>query len=96
MLGQNSIWAHAKQMKCTICCFRFLDSELDVHDEIQKLHVIATAPELYSILVQQNAIPTLLGLLSHENTGILSHASHANFPVINSYIVVYVSPMIRM
>ncbi|CAB3988241.1 beta-catenin 1 [Paramuricea clavata] len=49
---------------------KFLDSELDVHDEIQKLHVIATAPELYSILVQQNAIPTILGLLSHENTDI--------------------------
>lgn len=54
-------------------CFRFLDSELDVHDEIQKLHVIATAPELYSILVQQNAIPTIVGLLSHENSGILVH-----------------------
>ena len=59
--------------------FRFLESELDVHDEIQKLHVIATAPELYSILVQQNAIQTMLGLLSHENSGILSHASLANF-----------------
>jgi hypothetical protein len=46
---------------------------MGVHDEIQKLHVIATAPELYSILVQQNAITTLLGLLSHENSGILSY-----------------------
>lgn len=50
---------------------RFLESELDVHDEIQKLHVVATAPELYSILIQQQAIQTLLGLLSHENSGIL-------------------------
>ncbi|XP_028392477.1 beta-catenin-like protein 1 [Dendronephthya gigantea] len=49
---------------------KFLESELDVHDEIQKLHVIATAPELYSILVQQNAIPTIVGLLSHENSDI--------------------------
>ena len=52
---------------------RFLDSELDLHDEIQKLHVITTAPELYEVLVQQNVIQTILGLLSHENSDILCY-----------------------
>lgn len=47
---------------------KFLESELDLHDEIQKLHVIATAPELYNILVQQNAMQIILGILSHENS----------------------------
>ncbi|XP_046842407.1 beta-catenin-like protein 1 [Xenia sp. Carnegie-2017] len=49
---------------------KFLESELDLHDEVQKLHVIATAPELYNILIQQNSMQTILGLLSHENSDI--------------------------
>ena len=61
------------QLTQTTFSSRFLESELDLHDEIQKLHVIATAPELYNILVQQNAIQTIFGLLSHENSDILVH-----------------------
>ena len=49
--------------------FRFMDSELELHDEIQKLHVLATAPEFYHIIVKLNAVNSLLGLLNHENTG---------------------------
>lgn len=48
-----------------------MESELDLNDEIQKLHIIATAPELYHHVVELNAVNTMLGLLSHENTGIL-------------------------
>ncbi len=48
---------------------RFLDSELDLNDDIQKLHVIATVPNLYHHIVEVNAVGTILGLLSHENSG---------------------------
>lgn len=46
-----------------------MDSELDLNDEIQKLHVIATVPHLYQNIVDVNAVGTILGLLSHENSG---------------------------
>ena len=49
--------------------YRFMDSELDLNDEIQKLHVIATVPHLYQHIVDVNAVGTILGLLSHENSG---------------------------
>ena len=48
-----------------------MESELDLNDEIQKLHVIATVPDLYHHVVDLNAVSTFLGLLSHENSGIL-------------------------
>ncbi|GLU10598.1 hypothetical protein SLE2022_273910 [Rubroshorea leprosula] len=49
---------------------RFADSEIDLHDELQKLKILAGAPELYPDLVNLNAIPSILNLLSHENTDI--------------------------
>lgn len=48
---------------------RFMESELELHEEIQKLHVLATVPEYYEIFVKFNAAATCLGLLNHENTG---------------------------
>lgn len=50
-----------------------MESELDLNDIIQEMHVIATMPDLYHLLVELNAVHSLLGLLSHENTDILSH-----------------------
>ena len=47
-----------------------MDSELDLNDEVQKLHVVATVPHLYQHIVDVNAVGTILGLLSHENSGI--------------------------
>ncbi|XKL60497.1 hypothetical protein PGB90_007554 [Kerria lacca] len=49
---------------------KFMDSELELHQAIQELHAIATVPDLYPVLVQLQAIPSLLDLLSHENTDI--------------------------
>ena len=46
-----------------------MESELDLHDEIQKMHILATVPEHYNIAIQFHAANTLLGLLSHENSG---------------------------
>lgn len=49
---------------------KFMESELDLNDIIQEMHVIATMPDLYHLLVELNAIHSLLGLLSHENTDV--------------------------
>jgi beta-catenin-like protein 1 len=49
---------------------KFMDSEIELFDTIQEMHVLSTQPELYHIIVNLNIIPTLLGLLSHENTDI--------------------------
>ena len=49
---------------------KFMESELELNDEIQTLHVIATVPEYYPILVETNAVQTLMGLLSHDNSDI--------------------------
>uniref|UniRef100_A0A674EE58 Beta-catenin-like protein 1 n=1 Tax=Salmo trutta TaxID=8032 RepID=A0A674EE58_SALTR len=51
---------------------RFMETELDLNDIIQEMHVIATMPDLYHLLVELNAVHSLLGLLSHDNTDILS------------------------
>ncbi|KAM3617612.1 uncharacterized protein V6R79_008879 [Siganus canaliculatus] len=50
---------------------KFMESELDLNDIIQEMHVIATMPDLYHLLVELNAVHSLMGLLSHENTDIL-------------------------
>lgn len=50
-----------------------MESELDLNDIIQEMHVITTIPELYHLLVELNAVHSLLGLLSHENTDILAN-----------------------
>ncbi|KAL3858659.1 hypothetical protein ACJMK2_008922 [Sinanodonta woodiana] len=49
---------------------KFMESELELNDVVQELHVIATVPELYHILVELNTIQSLLQLLIHENTDI--------------------------
>ena len=49
---------------------KFMESELELNDEIQKLHVIATVPEYYPILMETNTLQTILGLLSHDNSDI--------------------------
>ena len=59
-----------------------MESELDLNDIIQEMHVIATMPDLYHLLVELNAVHSLLGLLSHENTDILSlHSMAAQYIV---------------
>ena len=54
-----------------IYLFRFMESEVELNDIIQEMHVIATVPELYHILVELNTVQSLLQLLTHDNTGIL-------------------------
>ncbi|CAH1403318.1 unnamed protein product [Nezara viridula] len=49
---------------------KFMESEVELHEVIQEMHAIATVPDLYPIMVQLNSIPSLLELLSHENSDI--------------------------
>ena len=47
-----------------------MESEIELNDAVQELHVIATQSDLYHVLVNMNGISLLMGLLSHENTDI--------------------------
>ena len=49
-----------------------MDSEIELNDAIQEMHILATQPDLYPVIVQMNFILTMVQLLSHENTGKLS------------------------
>ena len=49
---------------------KFMESELELNDEIQKMNVIATVPEHYPILIEMNVVQTLVGLLSHDNSDV--------------------------
>uniref|UniRef100_A0A2R9B3K6 Beta-catenin-like protein 1 n=1 Tax=Pan paniscus TaxID=9597 RepID=A0A2R9B3K6_PANPA len=48
---------------------KFMESQLDLHDIIQKMHLVATMPDLY-LLLELNAVQSLLGLLGHNNTDV--------------------------
>lgn len=47
-----------------------MDSEIELNEVIQEMHIVATHPELYPILVQHNTLESLLSLLGHENSDI--------------------------
>jgi beta-catenin-like protein 1 len=49
---------------------KFMSSEVELHDAVQEMRVVATAPDLYPILVDMECLATLLGLLSHDNADI--------------------------
>ncbi|EKX52315.1 hypothetical protein GUITHDRAFT_65479 [Guillardia theta CCMP2712] len=49
---------------------RFLDSEVELYEDINKLQALATAPELYGEFVKLNAVQKLSELLDHENVDI--------------------------
>ncbi|KDR11648.1 beta-catenin-like protein 1 [Zootermopsis nevadensis] len=49
---------------------KFMESELELHETIQEMHVVATVPDLYPIMVELQAVPSLLELLAHENTDV--------------------------
>ncbi len=51
---------------------KFMDSELDLDEEVKKLMAIAGSPELYPAFVRTNTVQTLLNLLTHQNTDIVA------------------------
>lgn len=51
---------------------KFMESEVDLDEEVKKLMAIAGTPELYPHLVRTNTVQTLLALLVHQNTDIVA------------------------
>ncbi|KAJ0974485.1 hypothetical protein J5N97_016450 [Dioscorea zingiberensis] len=49
---------------------RFADSEVELHEDLDRLKALAGAPELYADFVALNAVPSIVGLLGHENPDI--------------------------
>eukprot|EP01126_Amoeba_proteus_P034764 TRINITY_DN3477_c0_g1_i2.p1 TRINITY_DN3477_c0_g1~~TRINITY_DN3477_c0_g1_i2.p1 ORF type:complete len:493 (+),score=112.96 TRINITY_DN3477_c0_g1_i2:537-2015(+) len=53
---------------------KFVETEVDLDEEIKKLHAITSAPHLYEELISLKAHVTILGLLIHDNTDIVVDA----------------------
>ena len=51
---------------------KFMESEVDLDEEVKKLMAIAGTPELYPDLVRTKTKQTLLALLVHQNTDIVA------------------------
>ncbi|KAL2499105.1 ARM repeat superfamily protein [Abeliophyllum distichum] len=49
---------------------KFADSELELHEELQKMKILAGAPELYPDLVSLGTVNSITGLLNHDNSDI--------------------------
>ena len=48
-----------------------MESEVELDEELKRMHLLAAAPELYADFVSLGALPSLLGLLAHENADIV-------------------------
>jgi len=49
---------------------KFLESELELDEEIKKLYAVSASPELYGDMVKLGCVKSLLGLLTHDNTDV--------------------------
>ena len=49
---------------------KFMESEMELNDALGEMKAVATVPALYPVLVELGIVPSILGLLSHENTDI--------------------------
>jgi len=49
---------------------KFMESEMELNDAVQDMKAVATVPSLYPVLVELNVVPSILGLLNHDNTDI--------------------------
>jgi beta-catenin-like protein 1 len=49
---------------------KFMDSEIELDEQLKKLRLIAASPHLYPEVVKMNSVGSILGLISHENTDI--------------------------
>lgn len=49
---------------------KFMESELELNDQIQELYSIAAYPELYKDVIASQSFPSILGMITHENTDI--------------------------
>lgn len=51
-----------------------MDSEIELNESIQEMHLVATHPEVYPTLVELNTVESILSLLGHENSDIANAA----------------------
>lgn len=49
---------------------KFADTEVELHEDIERLKILAGTPELYPDLVALNTVPSIVGLLGHDNIDI--------------------------
>jgi hypothetical protein len=49
---------------------RFMESEVELHGELQQMKGLAAAPAFYPILLKSECLKSILSLLAHENTDI--------------------------
>jgi len=49
---------------------KFMDAEIELYQELKRLHSLAAAPELFPVFVKTRCVTSLLGLLAHENSDI--------------------------
>lgn len=49
---------------------KFMESEVELNDQIQELYAIAAYPELYIDFIGNGSLPSVLGMITHENTDI--------------------------
>lgn len=49
---------------------KFMDSELELYQELKALHCVAAVPELFPTFVKTRCASSLIGLLAHENADI--------------------------
>ncbi len=51
---------------------KFMESEVNLDEQIKNLGIVAANPKLFSEFVRLNGIDSLLGLISHENSDIVA------------------------
>uniref|UniRef100_A0A0B6YQV9 Beta-catenin-like protein 1 N-terminal domain-containing protein n=2 Tax=Arion vulgaris TaxID=1028688 RepID=A0A0B6YQV9_9EUPU len=49
---------------------KFMEAEIELNEIVHEMHVMATVPEHYQILVDLRSVQSLLQLISHDNTDI--------------------------
>jgi beta-catenin-like protein 1 len=63
---------------------KFLESEVELDEEIKKMQVLAAAPELYPLFIQHGATGSLVKLLLHENPDIAADVVELFFELTDS------------
>jgi beta-catenin-like protein 1 len=49
---------------------KFMESEIELYEEINNLFVVSASPELYPTLIESGSVVSILGMIAHENTDI--------------------------
>lgn len=49
---------------------KFMESEIELYEEINNIYAVSASPELYPTLVESGSVISILGMIAHENTDI--------------------------